>query len=280
MATYRLACERDWPTVRCLWQEGFPTDTEAQIGRFWQAVGRRVPCLLRCEGEAVTSLAFLIPAAITLNGVRHSLYYVYAAVTARAFRGRGCFGEWLEQAAAYAAQNGVEALFLRPGEPGLFAYYRRCGFVPAFAARKTDCKVDSLAMQGDVWQPDTAYAAHREQWLKSRRVPFVEWPEFVVDYAVKEAENSGGGAFCSCQAAALVERDGTRLTVREWLCDSAPISRELLEAASETPCQEILTYSPNASNENLPPFGMTRFLPNWRGEVLAKENWYMGLTLE
>lgn len=273
------AGEEQFSAVRDLWHEGFPEDTDEDVTAFWRAMSGTARCLLCMEGERAVSMAFLLPADAVAGEERLPLWYVYAAATCRDRRGQGLFGRLLNEAAARAAQNGVEALFLRPAEPSLFAYYARQGFQPLLRAAAIEWKVDKLYSENadeELQEIDTAYAAVRRDWLKRLGGRFVDWSPAAMELAVQMAKNSGGGAVFGPRGTALCEREGDRLLVRELLC--APADRCTLAArvARYFPCQSIVVNAPAEEGEG-EVFGMLR--PCGADNRFARPL-YMGFTLE
>lgn len=276
---YTIAGEAQFPQVRELWRQGFPADSEEDVAAFWRLTSGVGRCLLCWEGEQAVSMAFLLPAVGRVGTRRLPLWYVYAAVTHRDHRGRGLFRQLLQEAAAQAAHEGVAGLFLRPAEPSLFAYYEKNGFSRLLLAEEIEWKVEELYMFGgadDLLDAGGEYAERRREWLVCGGVSHVEWPQAVIDYAVQMAEMSGGGAvFCSF-GAALCERDGDRLLVRELLCRPEERRRLAAALARRFPCREVLVNTPPMTGEAGAAFGMLR--PCW--EDLLQETLYMGLALE
>lgn len=276
----RWAGKGDFPAVQALWHEGFPADSDEDVAAFWQAVSGVGRCLLLTEGDAPISMAFLLPAFARTAQRRRSLWYVYAAATRRDRRGQGCFRRLLDEAAVRAVESGEEALFLRPAEPSLFNYYARCGFRPLCRAAEIEWQVNDLVsnfLPDELQLVESGYADRRQMWLDRLGVPYVQWPPAVADYAVRLAQETGGGAVCSPFGAALCERDGDRLLVRELLCVATDRRRMAAALARQFPCQAVAINAPPLGADKGTAFGMIRpcKTAEWDETPL-----YMGLTLE
>lgn len=280
MLVYSIADNAQFLQVQALWQHGFPADSPEDIAAFWKmahAAGGQ--CLLYSENGQAVSMAFLLPAVGRESGREWPLWYVYAAVTHPDYRGRGLFGHLLDEAAARAAQNGVAGLFLRPAEPSLFAYYGKQGFTEVLSANEIARQANDLYTSDefdDLQDAGETYIERRKAWFKAADVPHVQWPDELLRYAVEMAEESGGGAVYGTFGAALCERDGDRLLVRECLC--APNDQKRLAAAlaRRFTCQEILLNAPSFDGENAAAFGLLRpCLTKFPSHSL-----YMGLALE
>lgn len=275
---FRLATAEDLPVVRTLWQEGFPEDTAEAVDAFWRAVFGVGHCLLCEQAGTAVSMAFLLPAEAHVAKKRIPIWYVYAATTRRSRRGEGFFRRLLDEEAARAAAHDVAALFLRPGEPSLFAYYARCGFRPVVRADIFECEANELYTNAPplvLKNVERGYAPIRNAALERLKIPYVAWPGAVADLAVEMARKAHGGAVFGDWGAALYELDGDTLLVRELLC--APERREqvLFSVARCMACQKIAANTP-ALDGGGDIFGMLRpCTASAPGAPL-----YMGLTLE
>lgn len=277
---YSIADNAQFLQVQALWQHGFPADTPEDIAAFWNmahAIGGQ--CLLYSENGQAVSMAFLLPAVGRESGREWPLWYVYAAVTHPDHRGCGLFGRLLDEAAARAAQNDVAGLFLRPAEPSLFAYYGKQGFTEVLSANEIAWQANdlyALDRSDDLQDAGETYIERRSAWLTTADVPHVQWPDELLRYAVKMAEESGGGAVYGTFGTALCECDGDRLLVRECLCAPNDQKRLATALARRFTCREILLNAPSFNGENVAAFGLLRpCLTNFPSRSL-----YMGLALE
>lgn len=273
------ADEAHFPAVRELWRQGFPTDTDEEIAAFWRAMSGVAQCLLCMQGDEAVSMAFLLPAHGCGGQRRVPLWYVYAAATRCDRRGEGLFARLLAEAAARAAKNGVAGLFLRPAEPSLFGYYARQGFQPQCYAVEMRWQANELYSKyppEELKTVESGYAAIRGMWLKRLGGSFVDWSPAVAELALEMAKKVGGGAVFGSCGAALCERDGDCLLVRELLCAPADRERLVVQAARRFPCQSILVNTPSKEGEG-EVFGM--LLP-CVDEAIFNGPLYMGFALE
>lgn len=259
--------------ILTLWKQGFPEDTEEDIRRFVDTFRREARCLLLFEDGEARSMAFLIPAQMDV----HRVWYIYAAVTAKAYRGRGLFHRLLEEILDRAAQERVDGLFLRPGTASLFAYYSRLGFETVFSVEHFRCKVNKLDTEKETfaWQNITSnHALCREYWLSVCDVPHIVWSENTTEYAVSLLEN--GGMVASAKGMAIYHREKDELIVTELLCRTEDREEVLLSLARHFACRKIVVTAPTAEGEGQ-PYGMFRSITM---EPLACKDWYMGFSLE
>lgn len=274
---------RDRPAVREIWLACFPDDTpetaEYFLKRLW-APGR---CLVgRLDGRAVT-MAFLLPAElVTASGVL-PLRYVFAAATLPAYQGRGCFSSLLRHAHALAEAEGAAALFLRPAEPGLAAYYERFGYRPYFTAVEEDAAFGGrISPAEDGICPltgDGQAAACRDAALEKRPV-WVRWPAPVVGLSAYGADRFGGAG---CYAMGGGEAPGA-LFFREWLASPKNEPAMLAAAAARYPGRRTFRRRrPAEPGEPAAPFGWLCPLTDRAERLLetaAQDLPYMGLALD
>lgn len=275
---FRLATAEDLPVVRTLWQEGFPEDTAEAVDAFWRAVYGIGRCLFCEQAGTAVSMVFLLPAEAHVAEKRIPIWYVYAATTRRSRRGEGFFRRLLNEAAARAVAENVAALFLRPGEPSLFAYYARCGFLPVVQATVFECEVDKLYTNAPTLllkNVERGYAHIRNAALERLKIPHVVWPDDVADLAVEMAKKAHGNAVFGDWGAALYERDGDTLLVRELLCAPERRKQVLFSMASCIPCHTVVANCPALGGRG-DIFGMLRPCAASAPSVPL----YMGLTLE
>lgn len=109
--------------IIALWQEAFGDEKE-YIEFFLDECPDKI-CVGTTENGKLVSVLFL------LNGklCNLSCKYLYAACTLKECRGRGLMGELISFAKDYCRNNGVDLIFLVPGEESLYSYYERFGFV-------------------------------------------------------------------------------------------------------------------------------------------------------
>lgn len=267
------ADETRFADVLSLWQQGFPEDGEEDVRAFWNALRGEARCLLLQEDGDARSMAFVIPATMG----KCCVWYIYAAATATAWRGKGYFRTLLEEICRIAAQRGIAGLFLRPGEPSLFAYYARLGFETVFMVGETACKANSL-YNGDAvtWHVVTHDAAQtRKRWLMQLGVPAITWSEKATAYALSLLEN--GGALVSDKGWAMYRREGNRVVITELLCASQDTDIVLESLTRRFACQELRAFHPVQRIENGSAYGMYRAVDD---SHTVNNVWYMGFSLE
>ncbi len=124
----RFDCEKFRDDAVALWHEAFG-DSEDYI-RFFHSTHGSCQCLTHSENGRLTSALYLIDGE--LCGKKG--YYLFAAATSEAYRGKGCMAKLLEKAKRFAAENSKSFIALVPAEKSLFDYYSRFGYKTAFYA--------------------------------------------------------------------------------------------------------------------------------------------------
>ena len=103
-------------------------DTEAFSSAVFEHIYRPEEAFVINEGEGPVSM--LLCPRFSIGKLTGG--YVYAACTAEAYRGRGYMARLLAAAGEAMKARGDSFSFLIPGEKGLFDYYARFGYNPAF----------------------------------------------------------------------------------------------------------------------------------------------------
>lgn len=91
-------------------------------------------CYYRAVGEEVVSALYLLP--VDYRGTPG--YYLYAAATHPAFRGRGLMRRLIAQALSGARAEGAQFVYLCPCEPSLYRFYEPLGFTQTLYALFSD----------------------------------------------------------------------------------------------------------------------------------------------
>ncbi|MBQ3518036.1 MAG: GNAT family N-acetyltransferase [Clostridia bacterium] len=115
--------------LKCLWEIVFG-DTREVTDAFFENAFFADGCFYEsADGKAVSSL-YLLP--VTLGDKKG--FYLYAAATLPAHRGKGIMGKLIKEALAYA-KSVSDFVYLCPAESSLYDYYRRFGFSQTLYAR-------------------------------------------------------------------------------------------------------------------------------------------------
>ncbi len=83
------------------------------------------------KNGTVTAMYFKIPCVLSLNGVKHKAYYIYAVTTHSDFRHQGIMSKLFAE-----TQTEPETLyFLKPSSEGVIAFYKQAGFKQIIGTR-------------------------------------------------------------------------------------------------------------------------------------------------
>lgn len=169
--TLRTASQADIPVLYALWQEAFGDEKET-IDLFFDTCFQPKNTLVAVCDSKVCSVVYLLENALQSSVERFSACYIYAAATAKAYRGQGMMHALLEFAAETAEMRGVDFLYLVPANAHLFQYYEKCGFHTAF--------------QKQVY---TISRAELYVYMKTAKteVPYIVWDMSVLSFAEKLA---------------------------------------------------------------------------------------------
>ncbi len=284
------ASQADRAALMALWQAGFPEDSAPVVERTLDRLLAPETCLvLRAEAagrEQVVSMAFLLPAALCVDGRELPIHYLYAVTTLPAWRGRGLGGRLLEEAFRRDREGGCVGSCLHPGEPSLTAYYRRFGYQEALymTERRRVCEdwiqrpAAETERHEDI-QPGCAerYRQRRDAFLAGRS-GWIRWGRQVVEQEVASAQEAGGGVLIGPDGCAVCESEGECLLLRELLCPPEREDAYLRRAIQLWPHRIIRWRRPVRPTETGEAFGL------WRGlseEAIAlPQGAYLGLALD
>ena len=281
-------------SIQALWMEAFPEDTIEDIKDFFRDVfpHEQTRCLVHCVNGKAVSMTFMLSAEliITTDGKRHILpmQYIYAAATLRKFRGQGIFGTLLLKAHDIARQENMAAMFLRPANDSLTAYYQKFGYQPYFYVDERTVPAGEFASADSSYDRDCGKRQGVDRHaLLDEHTAFVRWPEYLVDYAVNSAQKRQGDAVCVDGGYALCEPFKDALWIREWLCKNDKDVQQRLQAAVATQflsAQSTVSYrQPVTAGKTGTMFGMVCPLGPTAATLLQQPTTqlpYMGLAFD
>lgn len=200
----------DVRAIKTLWQIAFG-DTEAEIDRFLRFFPAAEHALVLKEGDDLLSMLFLLPTSWCDGVTSRPIGYIYAGATMPSACGNGFYKRLLDYARDYARDHGMAALVLRPATAALEDSYRRMGFTVPLT-----CDETTTVMPLDAQPSDAAsYVLCRRAQLQKQCVPFVDWDENTIAYAMTWCR-----VVCTANGAALYTDEDGIPTVWEWLFDT------------------------------------------------------------
>lgn len=81
----------------------------------------------------ISSMFFLLPCELVMNGKSFEAKYLFAAATKKEFRGRGFMSALIEKTLGQTE----DFVFLKPSDDSLIEFYSRCGFETVTAVRRS-----------------------------------------------------------------------------------------------------------------------------------------------
>ncbi|MDD4716351.1 MAG: GNAT family N-acetyltransferase [Oscillospiraceae bacterium] len=172
MIEWRAARPEEVPGLKELWKISFG-DEDGYIDLFFDTQFRPEETLVALRDHQTVSMLTGFPMQVCLpDGAEYSASYIYALCTHPAFRSGGIARDLLSCAADYFQENGKALLLIKPGAPGLYAYFQKQGFAGGFPLSEVFVTGEDLGG----WEPEgsldpaepEAYCARREAILKSR----------------------------------------------------------------------------------------------------------------
>lgn len=213
----------DISALRSLWRRSFGDDDD-YIDLFLKNhfLPENTP-VCRRDGRVVSQM-FLLEGMLRFDSRLFSGYYIYAACTDGDYRSKGYMSSLIDFTADNAQGRNRDFLCLLPGEPSLYSYYSRFGFVDFFKKcryrfLKSDFP-DKTASRDGLDVNDS----HRIFNIRTRHLDSLNhfaWDESAIDYAVTENAFSGGFSVSGEDFYAIISNTGESCRISEFVGDES-----------------------------------------------------------
>lgn len=150
----RYARQEDKAALQALYQVCFPGEPEF-CRWFFDRVWRAEHTILEETDGVMTAALQILPMRLAYMGQHFPAHYIYAAGTEPAFRGQGKMATLLDFACTEAAKQGQWYSTLITQNDGLFDFYGRFGYLPAFAVSEEAVQPVDTAVSGVVREART-----------------------------------------------------------------------------------------------------------------------------
>lgn len=289
-----FAVKDDINRLSALWRECFGDD-EDYIRNFMK--NRFIPrntVVYRSNGD-IRSQLFLLEGDLRIKSQKYHSLYVYAACTQQAYRGRGLMTALLDKVNELAHDRRADYVCLVPGEPELFDFYRRFGFITAFKKKRVTLERRRLEIIADGFaepsEPNYLILGDFRSRCISSSDAFL-WDGNAVEYAAKENLLIGGGCVYygePIQGYAFLRsgNDGA-CVVYECCADENVLPKLLRLILNETRAESFTFYLPldfplGAESDGIELIENAMLLPvSDRAQAAFSDldNAYFGLALE
>ncbi len=267
MIEIRTASENDINSIKELWKSCFE-DTDEAVNLFLKRNLKNA--YLAVDGELM-SMLFMLPAKI--NG--RTACYLYAAATAKQYRGLGLMHGLIQSA---LANTGAELCVTLPASDELYGYYRKLGFfeLTSNTARLSRAEVAELAKPHEVSElVVNGYCGIRNRVLRNN---FLFWDNEHIELALEYNALYGAKIIRSNYGYAIAEAEENTCYVKEFICDDMNAPFLLTDLLSSVDCESFVFHlSPNQKFIESKPerFAMVKYVTRYRPDFI-----YTGLTLD
>ena len=212
---YAMATQADSEQIKDLWRLSFSGDSDEDIALF---CARFIDYgFVTRVGGWVASMLFLLPAEVVYGDVRMPVGYIYAGATHPDYRQNGLYRDLIRFVLSYARKTGLKAVFLRPADEKLAQSYRRMGFTVPMTCREYTVSRAEVPVGRDYEPP--SYRLERRKRLNKTALPYVDWDECVLAYALTWCR-----AFGNDNGVGLYTDDGRVPVFWEWLGEEPPVA--------------------------------------------------------
>lgn len=227
--------ESDFEQLRELWEICFPEAPEFNVFFFERMYNCNAVRLISRSGKVAAAL-YVFPYSFIKKGQSELKgYYIYGVGTHPEMRGRGLAGILLNETLKEARECGMDLCMLVPQNEGLFAFYEKFGFFPAFGMQERIYRASGnaekcvrKACETDIESLNYIYEESFGERLHVKRT-YEEW-QLLID----EFELSGGGIYLFEECgkpvsyATYAEENG-KATVREIAAEDDKYASAVLE---------------------------------------------------
>lgn len=210
----RLSKSDDLKQITALWHEAFG-DGESEIEFFLN--NKYVPdnTLILEEDGKLASMLFLLEGEMCIENLIYPSYYLYAACSAKEFRGRGFMAQLLKEANNIAFSRNKDFICLMPGESSLFDFYEKHGYITVFNKKILSLKRNEHCYS---YVSDDVDKADLEKLRNNAFMPFnyFRWDNSSVEFAFAHTKMYLGKAILSRKGYCLYSENNGVATVKEF----------------------------------------------------------------
>lgn len=280
----RLSDKNDINGIITLWNEAFG-DGENEIIFFLD--NKYVPenTLIIEENGTLASMLFLLEGNMRINGESYPSYYLYAACTAKQFRGKGFMAELLAEANRIASLKGKDFICLMPGEKSLFDFYEKHGYLTVFNKKILTVNRSDF----DFFCETEEHSCESLQILRNNAFSpfdFFEWDNSSIEFAFSHNKLYSGTDISDCKGYLLYTENDGIVTVKEFAFTEENLINGLALLFTESKCKKALIslpsqYKTTVGDYSILPSAMI-YPVSMRSKNIVQNlnNAYLGLTLD
>ncbi|MDO4154644.1 MAG: GNAT family N-acetyltransferase [Clostridia bacterium] len=281
----RTAKLEDKPALYALWAQAFGDSKDTIDAFFCLCYAPENTLVAETDGQ-VRAVLYLLENQLQTGENIYRAAYIYAAATEQSYRKNGLMSALLQYAAETAAQRQIDFLFLTPAEDGLFRYYGKRGFQPAFAKQVVRVSRDDL--QNAAGAPmHTGNSACDEQTARQtalQGIPHIVWSDAVLQFDRVLRKTYGVQSVCLPQGFSVFETDADTAETTEFCFANGHFSAlayaflQHTEAEQFTLCLPCFAALPPQFSAETVNTAMLRPI-SARAKAATVQNAYLGITL-
>ncbi len=284
----RFSSENDKENIISLWIEAFG-DSKEDVEFFLLNKYIQQNTLIIEQNSKIVSMLFLLNGEMHINGEDYPAYYLYAACTAKDYRGKGLMASLLTFAQQVALNRGVKFICLKPAEKSLFDFYSLHGYKSVFKRKIVTVDINDPKLI-DI---DSGYTFSENKKKPNEirnsaysNLNYFKWDSPSVEFAFNHTKHYGGNIFESHKGYCIYSINNNKIYVKEYTFTNGFPSAFLEKASIENNINEIIIDLPVDYPVN---FGKHRVInsemilsvsPDAEKLLSEIKNAYLGLTLD
>ena len=287
-AMIRFSDNNDKNGIISLWSESFG-DSKKEIEVFLKHRYKPENTLIYEINGEIASMLFLLEGKMKINGIYHPSYYLYAACTAKKFRGKGLMGDLLKRTNSIASQRGYEYICLMPGEESLFGFYEKYGYKTVFSKKvltlfREDIK--PLNCSENIWTNPDNIRLENLRDCAFEKFDILSWDSEAVKFSFIHTELYGGKALLTDKGYCLYNENNDTLIAKEFAFTESDFEFGLALLMNVTKVDKFIIHLPSQYKTDFEKYfiqasGMIHPLSAAADEGIKNlSDAYLGLTLD
>ncbi len=249
----RLATEKDFPSLKKLWEETFQ-DSQEVINNFFEKTVAPENIVAVFDGDKAVSALYAVECSGEVGELDFDAYYIYGVSTLKEYRNQGLMRETLGFIENTARKRNINVLFLVPAEESLFKMYGKFGYKTNIFYKET--QIERFTLNESAVTENVNFNEYKNM-RKNAKFPAFSLKKDGFNSFFSSVTNEincfsvNGNGYC------VYEKENGVITVHEAFGNKKILLGEIFKRENVNTLK-LREYSENKEI----PYGMTKFLNN------------------